>query len=145
LSQLNRDLLAQGIDKYLTILFAVLETSDNRLRFSNGGHFPTPVLCDEAGARFIDCRGPPIGLFPQAAFEEQTLKLPKGFRLALCSDGVLDALPERNLQAKRERLLAALRPSGSTAENALASLGLAAGNDYPDDITLLIVEQEIQA
>lgn len=145
LSQLNRDLLAQGIDKYLTMLFGILETSDNRLRFSNGGHFPTPVLCDAVGARFIDGRGPPIGLFPNATYDEQTMTLPHGFRLALCSDGVLDALPERKLPAKRERLLAAVQPSGSTAEDALGSLGLAAGNDYPDDITLLIVEHEAHA
>ena len=63
------------------------------------------MLFDGRNAQFLDGRGPPLGLFADAAFNVLDMELPAAALLVLCSDGVLDALPEHGLAAKRERLL----------------------------------------
>jgi sigma-B regulation protein RsbU (phosphoserine phosphatase) len=142
LARLNIDLLAQNLDKYLTIFYGVIEIDTNRLAYANGGHQPNPVLLDEAGARFLDGRGPPLGLFREAEFPDHHVDLPTSHLLVLCSDGVLDALPEPTLAKRRARLLRAVDRPGLAAGDVLASLGLAADTAYPDDVTLLIAERE---
>ena len=141
LARLDSDLHAQKLSKYLTIFYGVVETDINRLTYSNGGHFPNPILFDGQTARFLDGRGPPVGLFRDARFDNNTVKLPDAHRLAIFSDGALDAMPETSLAAKRARLLQAVARPGLDAVGVLASLGLTADAAYPDDITLLIAER----
>lgn len=141
LGRLNGDLLAHGLDKYLTILLGVIDTEANRLTLGNGGHFPNPVLFDGAGARFIEERGPPVGLLPDAEFSNLELELPDAHVLAFFSDGVLDALPEATRAQKRARLLRAVDRYGLTPEGVLEALGLDPQEAYPDDIAFLIAER----
>jgi serine phosphatase RsbU (regulator of sigma subunit) len=141
LARLNADLLAQRLDKYTTLLFAVIDTRENRLVFSTGGHFPAPMLFDGKCARFIAQRGFPVGLFQAAGYENVSMELPAQYRLALFSDGVLDALPDPTLRDKQNRLLQAVQRSTSDGNTLLSFLGLDAGRSYPDDITLLTVER----
>ena len=143
LARLNTDLLAQRLDKYATIFFGIVDTRQNRLTFGNGGHFPPPVLFDGRSARFLDHRGPPVGLVPDAVFDTVAMELPERHQLALFSDGVLDALPEAPLRAKRERLLQAVSQSGLAVGDLLDCLGLDPAGAYPDDITLLIAERMV--
>jgi len=142
LACLNNDLRSQHLDKYLTIFYGVIDSASGRLTYSNGGHFPYPVLFDGTTSRFLDHRGPPVGLFPEPVFTEAQLDLQHNNVLALFSDGVLDALPETRLNDKKARLLKAIDRCGLFAGDIFASLGLAAETTYPDDITLLIAERE---
>lgn len=142
LLHLNRHLLDQKLDKYLTIFYGVIDVDSNRLTYSSGGHFPNPVLFDGSATRFLDGRGPPVGLFADAHFDRHSVALPDNHLLAVCSDGIMDALPEQGLDAKRERLAQAMARFDLGAESALASLGLTPEGAYPDDITLLLVERK---
>lgn len=142
LARLNRDLLAQRLEKYLTMLYGVLDVAENRLCFANGGHLPGPVLFDGTAARYLEGRGPPVGLFADAAYENIEVRLPDRHLLALFSDGVLDALPERHLRDKCARLLQAVSRKGLSATDVLRALGLTTSEGQPDDITLLILERE---
>ncbi len=141
LAHLNAYLIDQELDKYLTMFYGVIDVDNNRLRYSSGGHFPNPVLFDGRNAQFLDGRGPPLGLFADAAFNVLDMELPAAALLVLCSDGVLDALPEHGLAAKCERLLQSVQQPGLTAQALLATLGLSPEEAYPDDITLLIAER----
>ena len=141
LARLSADLLEQRLDKYLTILFGVIDWETGRLIYSNGGHCPNPVLLDGGIARFLEGRGPPVGLIPDAHFANLTLGLPPNHCLALFSDGVLDALTEPTRAAKRARLLAAVHRAGLDPEDVLDSLGLDPEGAYPDDIAILMAER----
>lgn len=143
LARLSADLLAQRLDKYLTIFFGVIDVEANRLIFSNGGHFPPPLLVDEQHAGWVDQRGYPVGLFADASYDNGTIELPERHRLILYSDGVLDALPERRLRDKRARLAQAAQRIELDANGLLHHLGLDTDGAYPDDITLLIAERMV--
>ena len=141
LARLNADLIEERLDKYLTILFGAIDWEAGRLIYSNGGHCPNPVLLDGGTARFLEGRGPPVGLFPDASFANLTQDLSETHCLALFSDGVLDALTEPSRAEKRARLLTAVNRAGLTPEDVLSSLGLDLEGSYPDDIALLIAER----
>lgn len=142
LTRLNCDLRNQRLDKYLTIFYGVIDSKTGCLSYSNGGHFPNPVLFDGHTSRFLESRGPPVGLCPRPSFVDAQLELPHAHALALFSDGVLDALPETRLSDKKARLLKVVDRYGLSAPDLFASLGLGAEVTYPDDITLLIAERE---
>ena len=73
----------------------------------NAGHFPPAILVDEDGARFIEQRGRPVGLFDEVSYEATTLTMAPGDRLVMFSDGVLDAMRDMDLTQKESVLLEA--------------------------------------
>jgi serine phosphatase RsbU (regulator of sigma subunit) len=143
LTRLDADLRAQDLEKYVTIVYCVIDVDDNRLSYCNGGHFPSPVLFDGRTARYLDGRCPPVGLFHNAQFDSRVMDLPDSHVLVLVSDGVMDAMADSTLEQKRMRLLQSVDRPGLDAETLLASLSLSPETAYPDDITLLIAEREI--
>jgi serine phosphatase RsbU (regulator of sigma subunit) len=142
LTRLNQTLLSDQLEKYLTIFYAVIDTRHNRIKFSIGGHFPSPMLFDGTQAVFLPGRGPPVGLFAGAGYATDTLDLPEHFALAAFSDGILDVLPQPTLAEKKRHLLDALNQFDPSAKNLIGRLGLSEGHSYPDDITLLLLTRD---
>jgi serine phosphatase RsbU (regulator of sigma subunit) len=142
LTRLNQTLLSDQLEKYLTIFYAVIDTEHNRIKFSIGGHFPSPILFDGTQADFLPGRGPPVGLFAGANYATDTLDLPAHFALAAFSDGILDVLPQPTLAEKKRHLLDALDHLDPSAQNLIERLGLSEGQSYPDDITLLLLTRD---
>ena len=83
------------------------DLEEDRLRIVNGGHFPPSIKVDEDGARFVEQRGRPVGLFEEVSYEARTLSFAPGEKLVMFSDGVLDAMENIALPEKESRLLAA--------------------------------------
>jgi serine phosphatase RsbU (regulator of sigma subunit) len=142
LAHLNQVLVEQRLEKYLTMFYGVIDVARNRLDYGYGGHFPGPLLFDGVNTRYLPGRGPPVGLFHDARYDAESLPLPERFALALFSDGILEVLPDASLDNKQTRLLHALNTVRVDAEGLIAALGLRAGQNYPDDITLLLLQRE---
>ncbi len=141
LSQANSELLATETGKHVTLCVGVLDIIDNTLRYSVAGHLPAPILWGEGLCRYLKGDNPPVGLFEDAAYEEEGLQLPKRFVLTLFSDGILETLAEEGLLAKEERLLAALTPGFDSMDAVVDALGLQRVKEAPDDIAVLLVSK----
>jgi serine phosphatase RsbU (regulator of sigma subunit) len=141
LQLLNESILHQGLDKYLTIFYGVVDCRAGRLDYANAGQFPSPMLLDGGAARFLPGRGMPVGLFPEPQIEAATLDLPPGCSLMLCSDGVLEAIPGDSLDERLRWLLARADDVAVTAAGLVERLGLDPGRAYPDDIAALVVRR----
>jgi phosphoserine phosphatase RsbU/P len=143
LRALNDNILRQGLDKFLTIFYGVIDMRAGRLAYANAGHFPSPFLIDKGTARFLPGRGMPVGLFPEPTLEPVEIALPPGCTLTVCSDGVLDAFPAGTLDERLGRLLAQAEGDRDiTVESLVQRLGLDGGLAYPDDIAFLILRRE---
>jgi len=139
LEWINRELLEQRIDKHAVMIFAVGDLQKNQVTLANAGHFPPLILVDSAGARFIEQRGKPVGLFENVQYESKVVSLEPGARLVAFSDGILDALGKMDLAAKEKRLLDAARAGNMDA--IWKSLGVRKAA-APDDMTCLTVVRE---
>jgi len=108
--------------RFVTLALAVLDPEKNRLSLLNAGHlYP---LCrhpngtvEEIG---VDCQGFPIGIMPDAEYEEITYDLKPRDSVLLMSDGLTDAMDSAGQYFEMKRILACLEES---RENGAAVIG----------------------
>lgn len=82
------DILPDG--KYLTAVYARLNRKTNSMSIVNAGHLPVLYLPAVGKAEFISVHGTPIGILSDAYFEASDIKVSKGDRFFIFSDGLLE-------------------------------------------------------
>jgi sigma-B regulation protein RsbU (phosphoserine phosphatase) len=91
-SGLNRALCRRAIpDRFVTMFCAIL-TPENRLTYCNAGQC-TPILLNGRCLRRLSAGGCPLGLFPNARYEEESVTIGAGDTLVAFSDGLTDVCP----------------------------------------------------
>ena len=91
--------------QYFTFLCAIIDIPQREIRYATAGH-PGPVLLPAGNEpRVLHAEGFPIGLFPDASYEEYRVALTPGDRVYFYSDGVTDAMDEVDEPFGSERLL----------------------------------------
>jgi sigma-B regulation protein RsbU (phosphoserine phosphatase) len=173
LAELNTQLQERKLDsQYVTMLMALWNDDKRTLHIANAGSVqplyvtntvaktsakpagaPGAVArnCSAAEAGFnvttIPTEGFPLGLFPNAEYEELTLATKSGDVLVFFSDGIVDALNAEGEMFGTERLEAVLREHPSACHSAQATVDaiLAAvsafqsGTAHFDDETLVVL------
>ena len=141
LAILNKEIIKENLGKYLTIFYGVINTRDNTLKYANGGQFPWPFLYNGKEVIDMELKSRPIGLFATSEYEENQIDLPDDFTLTLFSDGILEIIPEVDLNQQIEWLRERLMQSNFDLDSAIQQFGIDANGSYPDDITLLMVKR----
>lgn len=139
LARINSELLASELDKHLTMFYGLIDTATLTLEYSVGGHYPMPVLLSGGEASYLEGRGMPVGLFPDATYQTFRTQLPEDFRLLLFSDGILEILTDVPLIEKEQRLLTLVRDSGGDLTTLARLTGLDELPDVPDDIAMVAI------
>ena len=90
ISRINSALLRKSLEsRFVTMVYGILYP-DGRLRYCNAGHNP-PVLVTSKGVQRLETGGLIVGLFDDAVFEEETIRLEPGDLLVIFSDGISEA------------------------------------------------------
>ncbi|MFZ5756073.1 MAG: PP2C family protein-serine/threonine phosphatase [Pseudomonadota bacterium] len=135
----NRELLALGLGKHVTMFCGVLDAGRRELCYAVAGHYPQPIVFDGKCAEYLGARGMPVGLFDEAVYEDRMHALPTGFALVLLSDGLMELLSETSLADKEARLLQVVGSGAVTVETLSREFALDGRQDLPDDIAMLVV------
>jgi sigma-B regulation protein RsbU (phosphoserine phosphatase) len=92
LAELNQTLRGSFKRAFVTATYAALETETGDLLVANAGH-PPPLLWRAAEGKVVETggRGPLLGRFADAAYEEERLTMATGDRLVLYTDGLIEA------------------------------------------------------
>ncbi len=141
LGDLNRQLLEGSHGKYLTMFYGVIDLGGMSMCCANGGQFPFPLLFDGRDTRWLGGRSAPVGLFDDAEYREETVPVGGRFALTLFSDGVLEMLPEQDLESRKARLCRAASASSQDAAAMARSLGIEDDSVAPDDASILVVRR----
>jgi serine phosphatase RsbU (regulator of sigma subunit) len=139
LRRLNVELCRHPFDKYLTMFYGVLDRAQNLVTCSSGGQFPDPILYNGQGVQHLSCEGLPIGLFDDADYEAQRIRLPDVFTLMLVSDGILEILPQPSLTEKRSALSTLIAGNNVNLDALTEELGLTRLEGLPDDVTFMLI------
>ena len=148
LSVLNNE-LCRGNDTnmFITFFMGCLDLYSGVLRFGNAGH-DKPFLLSEDITLLPTKSNLPLGVFPNTAYEDQTLVLAPGTTLFLYTDGLTEAKNENREQFTRNGVIKVLRifmaDKKPSLENLVSSMSQAAhhfaGNaPQSDDLTMLVV------
>ncbi len=145
LTYINKSLLNTGLGKHVTLFGGIVDVEEGTLTYAFGGHFPFPILAGTDEAHFIEGKGLPVGLFPDAEYEDSTVRLPGHFSLTVLSDGILEILPQETLAEKERYLRSAIKSSNGNLESMKQVLGLdSLQSSAPDDIALLVLKRSGQ-
>jgi sigma-B regulation protein RsbU (phosphoserine phosphatase) len=134
--------------RYAGLFLGLLEPASGRLLYCNAGHNPSPLLIRSDGAaQELGSTGFPIGMFEDAKYEAQEIRLLPGDFLALFSDGIQDAEIGQDQEYGVERLHELLRAersrNSSEIVNAVRSDLESFLGDRPliDDVTILLLKR----
>ena len=143
---LNRALLHEkSQDRFVTLFYGVLTLPTGQFNFVNAGH-PRALLLDGDAESALVSTGPPLRLFPEPTWEEQTITLDAGALLVIYSDGVTEAqnTADRFFDVEGVRAVMAERRDSPAPELARhichAAERFERGNPDPgDDKTVVVV------
>jgi ABC-type amino acid transport substrate-binding protein len=131
---------------FVTVFCGVLDMVSGRIRYTNAGHNPPLVIREHGGADFLEAgRCPALGIDDEVAYEESVLALRPGDTLFMYTDGVTEALNEREDLFSDERLQKVLsaRPKPPTEDlvhEVLETVDHFAGRSpQADDIAMLAI------
>ncbi len=128
--------------KYITFFYAVLDTEQMRLDYCNAGHNP-PLLHHRGGVtETLSEGGPVLGILPDATFAHGSAELKSGDVLALYTDGITEAVDDKDEEFGEERLKAVLTSQTANArecrDEIVAAVSRFANGIFHDDVTVLV-------
>ncbi len=124
------------LDAFVTLFLGQLR--QHRLTYLDAGHGHWFMHRADGSCETFARFNLPLGILPDATYEEASTEMNAGDALIVYSDGLIDASPERELTPQRLNEL--LAGAGSAAEMRNRLLALAADcDDLPDDLTVLIL------
>ena len=137
--------MASNGDHYFTMIYGLLDVRTRRLRFTVAGH-PAPILVRQ-GSRpeRLDIDGFPVGMIPEAAYDESVIDLQPGDRLYFHSDGLTEEVNAQKEDFGDERLLAAIADGQTlalhdTVESLVQKVVAWRGEEHlRDDVSILAV------
>ena len=147
LRQLNSRLLAARLDaKFIAMQFGIYDAARRTLNVANAGG-TLPLLIHNGEVTEINITGMPLGLLPEAEFEEQTLALVPGDIVVFASDGIHESMNKDQEEFGIDRLKALLStvaaddPGYTVAQRIVKATDEYAGAGRPphDDRTLLVL------
>jgi len=139
MEHVNRQMMATGLDKHLTMFAGSIDLETNMLRYSVAAQMPMPVFLVGHDARFLPGRGKPIGLFEEAKWEVEEIALPETFSLHMVSDGLLETLPGKTFDDKEAFLQRMSAEFGDDHELLCEKLGINNIREASDDVSILSV------
>lgn len=142
MSRLNQEILDFDVDKHVTMFMGLISPDRKSLTYCVGGHYPMPVLYQQQQLSYLNGLGSsfPLGLFAEAEYQSWQQNLANDFALLLCSDGVLEVMPNELHEDQEAILLDLLRENGCNIDGLVSGLQLDQRQQLPDDIAVLSIE-----
>jgi steroid delta-isomerase-like uncharacterized protein len=143
LSRVNRALLDRRVGRFATLVYGVL-APDGGFAYSSAGHNP-PLVVSPSGVRRLTAGGLLLGAFPDAAFEQEMVRLGAGDAVVLFSDGVTEARNAHDEEFGEERLVACVAAHAGDSAPDLAAAVLDGVREFSgdappaDDVTVAVI------
>ncbi len=142
---LNRDMSGRfGDNRYATLFYGEFDSQTQILRYVNAGHMPPLLISAEGEVTRLSDGDLPVGMFPDATFQERRVMVPGGCSIVVYTDGVSDAMNSEGEEFGEEGIMRCLTslPRPMDAEGICKHLAgkvaeWAAGADRFDDTTIL--------
>ncbi|HOJ65339.1 MAG TPA: PP2C family protein-serine/threonine phosphatase [Spirochaetota bacterium] len=132
-------------DDYLTACLIVVDLEKYTLTYSNAAH-PNPILLRDNEIIEFNTNGFVIGILSKNFYDEDKIKIQKGDKIFLYTDGIIETIGENNQPFGKERLINIIKqnsfkPIEDIADTIMTELIFFSQNPmFEDDITLFAFE-----
>lgn len=140
-----------GPAKFVTLFCGLIDpATPGEIRFANAGHLP-PLVFNASGVMEAGDTDIVMGVFPNSAYRDQTLRLGPGDSLVLFTDGVAEAENATGDLLGSEGIAKALRGRlFDGADEIVAAVDIAvssflSGAEQHDDVTILAITRKSSA
>ncbi|USN99901.1 MAG: SpoIIE family protein phosphatase [Phycisphaeraceae bacterium] len=118
----NKSLYARSADgEFVSLWLGVLDPETETLEFVDAGHGLWFIVSPAGECRSIECEGGLVlGVKPDADYQRESVAFPRGSRLVVFSDGLLEQHNPDGEQFGLERAMAALRSSRAPRDDVVA-------------------------
>jgi serine phosphatase RsbU (regulator of sigma subunit)/anti-anti-sigma regulatory factor len=136
---LCESLTAPGL--FITAACVLIDVETGQMQVASGGHTPVLLRRHDGSLERILHTGPALGLYKDAIFVEQELRLAKGDRLLLHTDGLYERIDPGGTLPE-EAVARALRAAEANGADLLKDLfeGAGAVPEQEDDVTLVVLD-----
>ena len=142
--RINRELTLSVLNgRFVTFAMCILDPTTNEFTLLNAGHMP-PMLrsgkdgkVSQIGSKIS---GPPLGIEAEWDYQQQNYRMEVGDAILLYTDGVSEAMNEKNELYGTKRIARILRDSANVTEvgkNLLEDVGSYSNGVQKDDLCLL--------
>ena len=133
-----------GTGKFVTFFYAVLDSRNRSLHYTNAGHLLPIAMHSDGTTRELRNGGAVLGVFPDWKYENSHLQLEPGDRLLLFTDGITEASPVGDEEFGEERLVESARECISKSAGEMKSRILADAKKFcdqqlRDDATIIVI------
>jgi sigma-B regulation protein RsbU (phosphoserine phosphatase) len=134
---------------YIVFFYSILNLNKMELTYSSAGLNVTPVILREGGIVDLEMEGFPIckiGEFYNVEYQNITVKLQKGDRIIICTDGLIEAenpyKEQYSFQRMKETLIKISGKSNKEIADYLEKdvFEFIDGNPIKDDITFIVTQ-----
>ncbi len=147
---LNRYTSAHSLDglRFTTAFIAEFDPATGSLDYVNAGHNPPFLLRASGAIERLEATSVPFGIFPATEFEHNSVSLGPGDTLVVYSDGVIEAVNDRDEEYGEHRFRDVLiRLRGTDARNLLEAVFFDVDRyvgqaRQHDDITCLVLRRD---
>jgi serine phosphatase RsbU (regulator of sigma subunit) len=132
-------------NRFVTCVYAVLDPAARQMALASAGH-PLALLRNDAKTEEIEVYGLPLGLTPDASYDEVQVALEPGETVLLYTDGITETMNASREMYGFERLAAFLQNEGNCSAENLVQLTWSDVRTYSgdvaqeDDITLVALK-----
>jgi phosphoserine phosphatase RsbU/P len=132
---------------FVTLFYGVLDSEEQTLVYVNAGHNPPIVYRGKTGeVEELEATGIAVGIMDDADYSKAVANLNSGDVIVLYTDGVTEAINEKEEMFEVERLLATIKSSSARPANEImqgiidAVFAFSGQTPQYDDITLMVVK-----
>ena len=80
------------VDRYATLFCGAFDGATRMLRYINAGHNPPMIVRRDHSVLWLEPTGPPVGMFTDRNYEEDSIQMSPGDLLLAYTDGVIEAV-----------------------------------------------------
>jgi len=132
--------------KFITLFYGILDSKNKTFTFTNAGHNHPILLNRDGNIQTLEKGGTILGIFGDTLYEEGTVQLKPGDLLILYTDGITEAMNEKEELYKEERVIKMLQTNKDISAEKLSRkivedvLSFQGNLPQGDDITLVLIK-----
>jgi phosphoserine phosphatase RsbU/P len=128
---------------YATLFYSEFDDRTCRLRYANCGHLPGLILENDGAVKRLSATGTVLGLFADWQCRTVELQLCPGDLFAIYTDGITEAINQRDEEFGEERLIDVMRRARDLSPRHIVTTVFEevrrfSGNQQHDDVTLIV-------